>query len=376
MKYEFKRYVWAVSLVLALPLLALAAFVTSSSGDNGKFDWFTVGTKLGTVIEHTIAYGINDDGVAVGTSELNTGAEHGFVTKDDGEHISAIDVPNACATEATAINDEGVIGGIYEKGTACVDTLFLKKGNNFNTITLPTTAAFKSTRAVCTGTFNALTGKCTVTVNSPDLRGISDEEDVVGGFGGDYGFVIADGKFRVLEVCTETAISGLREGCAPGTTDAWGINDEYVVVGHYEDNVVNGFCELDDGVLECGGFHHGFIWTKKGEEGSFKKLYCDGDRFSNTDANAISEEGVIAGRCNSNAFVLFPPYRDSDWHQFSIPEPGAGQFRCPSGMELNKTIAWGISEDKIAGSYTCEKPLGGVNEEKSYSFTVKIKDVL
>src|ERR1700730_6279818 len=157
MKYKFKRYVWAVSLVLALPLLALAALVNSSSGKNGKFDWFTVGTQTGNIYEHTIAYGINDDEATVGTYELSSGAEHGFVTKDKGKHIYAINYPGACATDVGAINDEGVIAGTFEKRTGpCPfggnfdDFGFTYKDGKFKNLNVPKTAKFKTTLANCT----------------------------------------------------------------------------------------------------------------------------------------------------------------------------------------------------------------------------------
>jgi hypothetical protein len=399
MKYEFKRYVWAASLVLGLPLLALAALTTvpSDFGTNGKFDWFTVGTKTGTDIEHTIAYGINDDGVAVGTYEeeiiVNGASEHGFVTKDKGKHIRTINYPGACDTDAGAINDEGVIAGTFEQHTGAPgpcdgpsdDLAFKYEDGKFKKLDVPTTAKFKTTKTICDadgGTYDAAKKTCAVSVSGLDVRGISDDNDVVGGFTvnnapgpGDLGFTFSEGKLRVLEVCNEAAISSTPEGCSPGTTDGWGVNDHYAVVGHYEDhNVNNLFCEFDpeDGTV-CEPHHHGFIWTKKGEEGSFKKLYCDGDVNSNTDVNGFNNKGVAVGRCDSVAFVLFPPYGNSDWHTFTIPDPASGKFRCPTGSELNKTIAWGISnEDKIVGQYVCE----GGGTDKSYSFEVKVRDVV
>jgi hypothetical protein len=397
-KFQFRRYMFAVSVVSALPLLALAAVLVSSSGDNGKFDWFTVGTQTGNDIEHTIAYGVNDDGVTVGTYEdaviVNGASEHGFVTKDEGEHIRAINYPGACDTDVNAINDEGVIAGTFEQHTGgpgpcdgpSDDFAFKYADGKFKKVNIPTTAKFKTTSAICSddgGTYDPAKKTCVVTVNGLDVRGISYDEDIVGGFtvnsapgAGDLGFTFSEGKLRVLEVCNETAISSLPEGCTDGTTDGWGVNDHYVVVGHYEDN--NGtVCLFDpeDGTV-CEPHHHGFIWKKTDEErGAFTKLYCDGDVFSNTDANGINDEGVIVGRCDSAAFVLLPPYGNSDWHTFTIPDPTGGQFRCPTGMELNKTIAWGISnENKIVGSYACESPTS--NSEKEYSFTVKLKDVV
>ena len=391
MKYQFKRYFWVVSLVLALPLLALAAFLTSSLGDNGKFDWFTVGTKTGTVIEHTIAYGVNEDGVAVGTYEESANTlnnEHGFVTKDEGEHIRALNYPGACATDVGAINNPGVIAGTFEQwtgpgpcqGNMIDDFAFKYEDGKFKKLNIPTTAKFKTTLDICTadgGVYDPAKKTCTVSVSGLDVRGISDDEDVVGGFssnnGSDLGFTFSEGKLRVLEACNETAISSTPEGCNPGFTDGWGVNDYYVVVGHYEDK--KPFCEVDpeDGTV-CETHHHGFIWTKKGEEGGFKKLYCDGDPASNTDANGITDDGVIVGRCDSAAFVLFPPYGNSDWHTFTVPDPpAAGQFSCPTGSVVSKTIAWGISnERKIVGQYFCDGSTG----DKSYSFEVKVSDVV
>jgi hypothetical protein len=387
MKFAFRRYICAVSLVLALPLLALGAvvLVTSDSGDNGIFDWFTVGPKGDSNIEHTIAYGINSYGATVGTYEEALGAEHGFATIDEGKHIYAFDYPGACATDGGAINDKFVIAGTFEKwtgpgpcgGTRVDDFAFEYEYGKFEKLNVPTTATFTTSLAICTadgGTYlptTPTTGSCTVIVAGIDVRGINYDEDIVGGFtppaGGDLGFTFSEyGEFRVLEVCNDPAISATPEGCTPGTTDGWGVNDHYVVVGHYEDLVPSAPI-LDEGVWETENHHHGFIWTKNGTRGAFTKLYCDGDPLTNTDANGINNYGVIVGRCDSQAFVLLPPYRNVDWHKFSIPDPASGQFRCPTGWELNKTIAWGISNNgKVTGQYVCESTSG----DKSYSFEV------
>jgi hypothetical protein len=388
MKCPSRRHLIAVSLMVVLPLLTVAAWVVSSSGKNGDYEWFTVGTKTGSVIEHTIAYAVNEDKVIVGTYEESAGAEHGFVTKDEGKHIRAINYPGACATDVGGINDEGVIVGTFEKwtgpgctGTFVDDFAFEYENGKFEKMNIPATAKFATTAVICSadgGTYDATTGKCTVTVTSMDVRNVNEDEDVVGGFGAsaDLGFTASEGKFRVLEVCNEAAIAATTEGCNPGTTDAWGVNDRYVVVGHYEDLVPS--CEFDpeDGLV-CETHHHGFIWKKNAAIGAFTKLYCDGDPNSNTDANGINNKGVIVGRCDSAAFVLLPPYGTSDWHTFTIPNPASGKFRCPDGWELNKTIAWGISnKGEIVGQYVCEDTSSANFNDKSYSFEVDLEEVL
>lgn len=361
MRHQLKHCVWVTGLLLALPLLALADPTTpSSSGTNGKFRWFNV-----TDAETTIAGGINKRGVIVGTYTkgpslcVEDSLEHGFSTGDNGKSIRTIEFPGATATEGFGINDGGVIAGIYEQcNNGAIDHGFLYEDGEFETLALPP-----------------------IVGDSPDIRGVNNQEDVVGGYGGtpEYGFVFTEhGEFTQLEACDDPNINSLPELCKHGTTDGWGINDKRAAVGHYEDNTV--VCDPEG---DCENTHHGFMWTQgKG----FKALYCDGDPASGTDANGINNQGVIVGRCDTSAFVLLPPYRAldcdaakpraCDWKKFAIPEPASGKFRCPTGLELNKTVAWGISNaGRIVGSYTCVHPTNDPGPDQTFAFVVNAKDV-
>jgi uncharacterized membrane protein len=364
-KYLF----WAASFVPTLALAgAVGSYLPSHSGRNGIFKWFNVDGA-----EHTIAYGAGEEAiVGVYETEASSGVcnqqvEHGFITLDAGKHIRALDFPGATSTEATAINEDGIIAGIYSSDCDTTDQGFLYRKGKFSTLALPATAPFHA---------------MTLTVTYPDIRAISEEKDIAGGFtaaaGGDYGFLLTEEKkFVVLEVCDEASIASSAEGCLPASTDGWGLNSARTVVGHYEDNVFN-VCVIDDGVLECSNHHHGFIWKKSS---GFTSLSCDGDTTSDTDANAISDKGVIVGRCDSKAFVLVPPYRNSDWTTFSISDPAMNEFRCPEGLELNKTIAYGISDEgKIVGNYTCENPNPTITSlthpDQSFAFAVNLGNLI
>jgi hypothetical protein len=362
-----KQFAWAVCLIPAVSLAtAGAAYLASHSGHNGIFEWFNVDDA-----EHTIAYGAGEEAIVgvyetqASTGPCNQQVEHGFITYDEGKHIRALDFPGATSTEATAINEDGVIAGIYSPDCDTTDRGFLYKKGKFSSLTLPSTTPFHNT---------------TLTVTFPDIRGISEDRDIVGGFtearGGDYGFVLTeDKKFVVLDACDQASIAASAAGCLPASTDGWGINDHRTVVGHYEDNVFN-VCVPDDGVFDCSNHHHGFIWKKSA---GYKSLSCDGDTSSDTDANGINDKGVIVGRCDSKAFVLFPPYGDSDWTTFSISDPATNEFRCPVGLELNKTVAFGINnEGTIVGNYTCENPDSTTSTtfDQSFAFEVDLKSLV
>lgn len=127
----------------------------------------------------------------------------------------------------------------------------------------------------------------------------------------------------------------------------------------------------------------GFIWK---QSSGFRSLSCRGDTTSDTDANGISDQGIIVGRCDSKAFVLLPPYRNTDWITFSVGDPAMGAFRCPAGLELNKTVAYGINDEgRVVGNYTCENPTpppatatraAATHPDQSFAFAVNLEDLI
>jgi hypothetical protein len=364
-------------LFVALPLLAI---ILTTFGTNKKFHWWFVNAA-----ENTTATGTNH-GKVVGFYEDVTPStdqqEYGYSTKNDGKNIKALQFPGSCSTEVWGTSGQ-VDVGIYEQfkgpgrcgGGSSTDVVFTKEGDDFSSVLLPPTAIFfTEDETLCTDDFGVFTEDdvfgdyCAVTTESPDGRGVNGEETVVGGFtpGGDpdLGFVFTEkGKFTVLEACTE--LESLTEGCRHGRTDAWGINNKKKVVGHFEDNQ-NTVCEVDE-PPPC-NHHRGFTWTKKD---GFTPYACDEDVLTNTDFNGINDKGIIVGRCDSEAVVFKPPYRKQDWHKFKIPEAESGKFQCPTGMELNATVAYGIGEyNDIVGAYKCEG-----NGEQTIAFRVNLKDI-
>jgi hypothetical protein len=366
-------------LFVALPLLAI---ILTTHGTTDKVHWWFVngaGATLATGTNQGKVVGFYDD-VNPNTDQ----EEYGYSTKNDGKNIKALQFPGSCSTEVWGTSGQ-VDVGIYERyqgpgrcgGNFLNDIVFTKEGDDFSSVLLPNTAIFfTEDETLCSDDGGVFTEDdtfgdyCAVTTgNRPDGRGVNKEETVVGGFspGGDLGFVFTEkGKFTVLEACTD--LENLTEGCRHGTTDAWGINNKKwgkgpQVVGHFEDkNATN--CETGE-TGPC-GFHRGFIWTKKD---GFTPYACDGDVLTNTDLNGISDRGIAVGRCDSEAAVFKPPYRDQDWHKFKIPEDA---LQCPNGSGLNATVAYGIEDynDDIVGAYTCDD-----SNETTIAFRIKLKDI-
>lgn len=217
-------------------------------------------------------------------------------------------------------------------------------------------------------------GPATVPIAFPRFNGINNNNDVVGSLSQScantnpfrpadpacvarkFGFLLRSaGPLQILEACGQLATPF--PGCAPGTTEAEGINDNSAVVGHFQDLVKGG----PDG----DNVHHGFLY----QGGSYRALLCNGDGTLNTDANGINNQGIIVGACDTNAFVLLPPYRTEDYRIFSYT-PRV----CPlGGMTLRNTVARDISNDnKIVGSVRCEDNAGTA---QIFGFEVNLSDI-
>jgi hypothetical protein len=364
-------------LFVALPLFAI---ILTTFGTNKKVHWWFVNAA-----DSTVATGTNY-GKVVGFYEdvPNTDQrEFGYSTKNDGKNIKALNFPGSCSTEVWGTSGQVDVGN-YEQyqgpgpcgGSFLNDIVFTKEGDDFSSVLLPNTAIFfTEDETLCSDDNGVFTEDdtfgdyCAVTTSGPDGRGVNKEETVVGGFGPDQpdlGFVFTEkGKFTVLEACTE--LESLTEGCAHGTTDAWGINNKRKVVGHFEDNQ-NTVCDSDE-TPPC-NHHRGFTWTKKD---GFTPYACEDDVLTDTDFNGINDKGIIVGRCDSEAVVFKPPYRKQDWHKFKIPEAENGKFQCPTGMELNATVAYGIGDyNDIVGYYKCED---SNSDEKVIAFRINLKDI-
>ena len=245
---------------------------TWATGINARGDivgvYFAAGIRNGYLLrkgvyttlpfpEGAIALGaraINARGDIVGTFDSADGAMHGYLLKD-GQY-TAFDRPGSSATSAFGLNNADDIVGIWEDGS------FLLRNGKFRNVpsggergVLYNVLDVRDNGRVLVG---AAIGPSGVTgfisrrfgeielIAHPDapgctaIRGINERGDVVGvfdtdgcdpPFGGARGFLLRDGEFTVIDF--------------PGGSgsDAFGINDDGVIVGRYVDRngAIRGF---------------------------------------------------------------------------------------------------------------------------------------
>ena len=252
MPTELRRYLFVVSIILAVPLLALAALDFKLIDRPGARD--------------TLLSGINDDGWIAGTSETaaqaNANTEEGFLLHEG--NYKTIFFPGSFDTDLGAVNDRGVVFGTYGDGTE--DHCFeWSADEGYKTVNLPSQK----------------------TPRFPDCNGMNEEGDRVGSFvtdclandpfcnnsGTAHGFLLTEhGTFTQFDkpgatgteffaingdgdiVGTFTQTNGndgafvLHKGVyteihIPGSTsvDAYGISDKGAIVGSYTNGSDHGF---------------------------------------------------------------------------------------------------------------------------------------
>ena len=183
---------------------------------------------------------VNDRGESVGGFVDADGIEHSFVRSKGGEFTVLPDVPGAVLTEATSINNQGIIVGFYFDENFAPHGFILRDGA-FTLVDYP-----GGTRTILTR------------INERgQITGIRRDPD-----GHRRGFVIDNGVVTTIDV--------------PGSrnTRIGGINNQGHVVGYYDDaNLVS----------------HGFLL----KDGVFTTLDFPG--ASDTALLDINDRGVIAG---------------------------------------------------------------------------------
>ena len=159
-------------------------------------------------IPTTLAQGINRQRHIVGVFATPEG--HSVLYA--GGTFSFLDVPEAGFTQATGINDAGVIVGYYQD-LSTVNHGFLYHDGTFETLDVPfeRTATGQRYRAIN---------------NAGTIVGVYDSPD-----GHQHGFVLSNGQYRSFDV--------------PGSlsTVALGVSQRGIIVGSYQDeqNVTHGF---------------------------------------------------------------------------------------------------------------------------------------
>jgi hypothetical protein len=252
----------------------------------------------------TRLFGINAHNDAVGAYLDASGNPHGFCMKAGA--FTSVEPAGAVLSQARAINDAGTVAGYYIEDTGAMHGFVFKNGQ---------ITSFDVTGAV-----------------HSQVLGINNRGDIVGAYDtGDIntsiGFVWRNGRFTSFEV----------PGSAPGTTAAFGINDEGQVVGTYSDAQGNSY-----GFLRIGGTYRaidlppggGTLATGINEDGRVVGNYFPGDGtgtqgfvyargaasivnypvlMSRTRIRGVNEEGVIVGfyspdGATTHAFVGKPTH--------------------------------------------------------------------
>jgi uncharacterized membrane protein len=221
MQRQLKRYVWAICLVVALPLVALAVqyirydYPNPSESVSGR-PKATITEAFGIDNNGRIAgsYCVDDDSAGVGAcSAPGNAPSHGYVK--DGKFFTEINFPHAFETEATGINDEGLVVGLFDpKLNPGRDTghgywcQYPCPPDSFHQLDYPFGGAV-----------------------STDIQAVNEYDEMVGVWSADatppirdHGWLLDDeGKFCSIDV----------PGAGAADTNALGINDHSDVVGSY-----------------------------------------------------------------------------------------------------------------------------------------------
>jgi uncharacterized membrane protein len=250
----------------------------------------------------TSARGINNAGQIVGiyatVEDDAAGIEHGFLL--DGDQLTLFDFPASFDTDANGINDNGDIIGTYANmdklGGRGDDHGYLLSGGQYTSIDLPKGAA-------------------------PDFNGINANGDLVGSYGDtvdgpNHGFLLsADGTFLTLDF----------EGTGRHNTEAWGINQDGIIVGTYI-------------FTDSGGTDHdlGFV---RSSDGTFTSILFPG--AFGTDVLGINNNGDIVGAyTDDQGDHGFVKISGGDW--VTVDFPGA-----------TSTKVSGINDaGQLVGTYT------------------------
>jgi hypothetical protein len=150
--------------------------------------------------------GINNNGQAAGFYNDAKGNSHAYVWSRYTNTFLAINPPGATSATATAINDEGAVGGFFTRANGTVAS-FIKQGTAWKVLQVP---GSKTT----------------------ELFGLNDEGAAVGMYIGPhkqtFGFIYRHGAFESLS-----------DPAGVGTTVVNGLNNAGQIVGFYTDSKGN-----------------------------------------------------------------------------------------------------------------------------------------
>jgi uncharacterized membrane protein len=250
------------------------------------------------------AFGINNDGVAVGRYEVAlTGPFHAFL-RDEGGSYANVDPPNALWAAARGINNRGSIVGYFcdvapcgsistYQGFLLRDGVYKSFGSPIHTNTWPSRINDRGQIVGCdhdTDLMGSMHGFLDKRGNFTDLgvpasmnNGISRDGKTIVGLYTDmmtlasHGYILSNGVLTPFDV--------------PGSTftNAWDINARGQIVGVY---------------IDTAGKTHGFLRSRTGDYFSI-----DYPGASSTGAFGLNDVGQIVGRYldatgNQHAFLL------------------------------------------------------------------------
>jgi hypothetical protein len=214
--------------------------------------------------------GINDSGLISGTAYFAQNTVSIGFTYNSGA-FARISVPNQEFTVLRGINNAGNIGGSF--GSGVLNNAFVLIGTKFQDVTPPPG------------------GWITAVANGVNNLGEA-VGNVVGGLTQDNGFSYVHGTFHTITV----------PGLVDGTTVAWGVNDNGIVVGSY--------C--------CSGssLERGFVMFQG------KYLTFDYPGATDTFASGINNAGQIVGSYTFSDQEIFYGFVTSPVTPADFEEPG------------------------------------------------------
>jgi hypothetical protein len=215
----------------------------------------------------TTVTGINSSGTVVGYYTGNTG--HGdqsgsFIRAPDGT-LTQFNIPGALyGAEATAINDQGYVAGIWDRklNSQVVQPVFLRELNGYvEKIYVPFAegSVWINSSGTMTSTYSGHTafirpmGGPIVKFHIGDLYTVPDGINAAGTIAGDYGYALPGAKTTASRAFVRSADGTIIKYRVPDATNTWpaGINDSGVIAGSYQGRAGNlaGFLRAPDGTI-------------------------------------------------------------------------------------------------------------------------------
>ena len=304
--------------------ILIAAPVTGSTASYIKFDFpgATITEAFGVNDHKWIAGSFCKDGDQGSTcSAPGFSPSHGYVAKLKKSTLTFVEInfPGAFETEATSINNSGLVVGLYDAahnapgvdvGHAYYCQYPCDKASSFHSYDYPGTAGKGSTDFYAVNNRGKIVGNyaltsigqivdhgfmldrkgrtCTIDVpgagaSDTNTLGLSDENDVVGSYSDEAtgrvrAYILMDAEIKTngapckgTYVTFDYPITGVLQ------TEASGINEDGVVVGNY---------------LDSAQVSHAF---RRAPDGTFKTIDVPQASPSDNAASSINEDNVIVG---------------------------------------------------------------------------------